>query len=133
MRTRQRASSLPGIAADAETIALDDACFVSGKQYSNVDFYLGLIYEAPGDSVEMSPVLFAIGRTSGWTSRWLDMIDDHEPTIERHARSSRVAASFTTSRSPTARGSAPAGFAADAGRPIGRAVSAGNCQERMTR
>ena len=38
----------------------------------NVDFYVsfGLIYEAPLLAVEMFPVLFAIGRTSGWTRQW---------------------------------------------------------------
>ena len=33
--------------------------------------------------VEMFRVVFAIGRTSGRTSRWLQMIDDQEPKIAR--------------------------------------------------
>jgi citrate synthase len=33
--------------------------------------------------VEMFPVLFAIGRTSGWISQWLEMIDDKEQKIAR--------------------------------------------------
>jgi citrate synthase len=28
-------------------------------------------------------VLFAIGRTSGWISQWLEMIDDKEQKISR--------------------------------------------------
>jgi citrate synthase len=34
-------------------------------------------------SVEMFPVLFAIGRTSGWIAQWLEMIDDKEQKIAR--------------------------------------------------
>jgi citrate synthase len=48
-----------------------------------VDFYLGLIYEALGMPVEMFPVLFAIGRTSGWLAQWLEMITDSEQKIAR--------------------------------------------------
>ena len=33
--------------------------------------------------VEMFPVLFAIGRTSGWIAQWLEMIDDTEQKIAR--------------------------------------------------
>ena len=29
------------------------------------------------------PVLFAIGRTAGWISQWLEMIDDPEQKIAR--------------------------------------------------
>jgi citrate synthase len=31
----------------------------------------------------MFPVLFAIGRTSGWIAQWLEMIDDSEQKIAR--------------------------------------------------
>src|ERR671923_2966882 len=53
------------IATELERIALEDDYFVSRKLYPNVDFYSGLIYEALGMPVEMFPVMFAIGRTSG--------------------------------------------------------------------
>ena len=53
------------------------------KLYPNVDFYSGLIYEALGMPIEMFPVLFAIGRTSGWIAQWLEMIDDKEQKIAR--------------------------------------------------
>jgi citrate synthase len=33
--------------------------------------------------MEMFPVLFAIGRTSGWIAQWLEMIDDPEQKIAR--------------------------------------------------
>jgi citrate synthase len=71
------------IATDLEKIALEDDYFVSRRLYPNVDFYSGLIYEALGMPVEMFPVLFAIGRTSGWIAQWLEMIDDPEQKIAR--------------------------------------------------
>jgi citrate synthase len=71
------------IATELEKIALEDDYFVSRKLYPNVDFYSGLIYEALGMPVEMFPVLFAIGRTSGWIAQWLEMIDDPEQKIAR--------------------------------------------------
>jgi citrate synthase len=71
------------IATELEQIALDDDYFISRKLYPNVDFYSGLIYEALGMPVEMFPVLFAIGRTSGWIAQWLEMIDDPEQKIAR--------------------------------------------------
>src|SRR6516225_6436613 len=71
------------IATELEKIALEDEYFISRKLYPNVDFYSGLIYEALGMPVEMFPVLFAIGRTSGWISQWLEMIDDSEQKIAR--------------------------------------------------
>ncbi|MGB0095179.1 MAG: citrate synthase [Solirubrobacteraceae bacterium] len=71
------------IATELEKIALEDDYFISRKLYPNVDFYSGLIYEALGMPQEMFPVLFAIGRTSGWIAQWLEMIDDPEQKIAR--------------------------------------------------
>jgi citrate synthase len=71
------------IATELEKIALEDDYFVQRKLYPNVDFYSGLIYEALGMPVEMFPVLFAIGRTSGWIAQWLEMIEDPEQKIAR--------------------------------------------------
>src|ERR1700758_2940568 len=71
------------IAIELEKIALEDEYFIERKLYPNVDFYSGIIYEALGMPVEMFPVLFAIGRTSGWIAQWLEMIDDEEQKIAR--------------------------------------------------
>ncbi len=71
------------IATELERIALEDSYFVDRKLYPNVDFYSGLIYEALGMPMEMFPVMFAIGRTSGWIAQWLEMIDDSEQKIAR--------------------------------------------------
>ncbi len=71
------------IAIELEKIALEEDYFVERKLYPNVDFYSGIIYEALGMPVEMFPVLFAIGRTSGWIAQWLEMIDDKDQKIAR--------------------------------------------------
>src|SRR3954453_7482646 len=71
------------IALELERIALEDDYFVSRKLYPNVDFYSGLIYEALGLPVSMFPVMFAIGRTSGWIAQWLELVQDKEQKIAR--------------------------------------------------
>jgi citrate synthase len=74
---------LLSIATELEKIALEDDYFISRKLYPNVDFYSGLIYEAMGLPVAMFPVMFAIGRTSGWIAQWLEMVQDSEQKIAR--------------------------------------------------
>jgi len=76
-------SPLLDIATELEKRALDDDYFTSRKLYPNVDFYSGLIYEALGLPVAMFPVMFAIGRTSGWIAQWLEMVNDSEQKIAR--------------------------------------------------
>jgi citrate synthase len=71
------------IATELEKIALEDEYFIKRKLYPNVDFYSGLIYEAMGLPVAMFPVMFAIGRTSGWIAQWLEMVQDPEQKIAR--------------------------------------------------
>jgi citrate synthase len=71
------------IATELERIALEDEYFIERKLYPNVDFYSGLIYEAMGLPVAMFPVMFAIGRTSGWIAQWLEMVQDKEQKIAR--------------------------------------------------
>jgi citrate synthase len=76
-------SPLLDVATELEKRALDDEYFTSRKLYPNVDFYSGLIYEALGLPVAMFPVMFAIGRTSGWIAQWLEMVQDSEQKISR--------------------------------------------------
>jgi citrate synthase len=71
------------IAVELEKRALEDDFFVERKLYPNVDFYSGLIYEALSLPTEMFTVMFAIPRTSGWMSQWLEMVDDKEQKIAR--------------------------------------------------
>src|ERR1700681_2272232 len=74
---------LLNIALELERIALQDEYFVSRKLYPNVDFYSGLIYEALGMPMSMFPVMFAIGRTSGWIAQWEEMLIDPDQKIAR--------------------------------------------------
>jgi citrate synthase len=76
-------SPLLDIAVELEKRALDDEYFTSRKLYPNVDFYSGLLYEALHLPTQMFPVMFAIGRTSGWIAQWLEMIQDSEQKIAR--------------------------------------------------
>ena len=76
-------SPLLDVATELEKRALDDDYFTSRKLYPNVDFYSGLIYEALGLPVAMFPVMFAIGRTSGWIAQWKEMVEDPEQKIAR--------------------------------------------------
>jgi citrate synthase len=71
------------IALELERIALEDDYFVSRKLYPNVDFYSGIIYQAMNLPVEMFPVMFAIPRTSGWLSQWVELLNDPEQKIAR--------------------------------------------------
>jgi citrate synthase len=71
------------IATELEKRALDDEYFTSRKLYPNVDFYSGLIYEALRIPSEMFTVIFAIPRTAGWISQYLEMRDDPDKKIAR--------------------------------------------------
>jgi len=71
------------IALELERIALADDYFIKRKLYPNVDFYSGLIYQALRFPVDMFPVLFAIGRTSGWLAQWQELLMDPEQKIAR--------------------------------------------------
>jgi len=71
------------IALELERIALQDEYFLKRKLYPNVDFYSGLIYQAMKFPVDMFPVLFAIGRMSGWLAQWQELVEDGEQKIAR--------------------------------------------------
>ncbi len=71
------------IALELERIALADDYFITRKLYPNVDFYSGLIYQSLKLPPDFFPVLFAIGRMSGWLAQWLEMLQDPEQKISR--------------------------------------------------
>ena len=71
------------VAMRLEEAALKDEYFVQRKLYPNVDFYSGIIYKALGIPTEMFTVMFAIARTAGWVSHWLEQQDDPENKIGR--------------------------------------------------
>jgi citrate synthase len=63
---------LLSLAMELERIALEDEYFITKKLYPNVDFYSGIIYKALGIPTSMFTVMFAIARTVGWVSQWLE-------------------------------------------------------------
>lgn len=71
------------VAMRLEEAALKDEYFVARKLYPNVDFYSGIIYKALGIPTEMFTVMFAIARTAGWVSHWLEQQTDPEAKIGR--------------------------------------------------
>jgi citrate synthase len=71
------------LAMELEKIALNDQYFVDRKLYPNVDFYSGIILKAMGFPTSMFTALFAVSRTVGWVSQWLEMMVDPEQKIGR--------------------------------------------------
>ncbi|GGD44401.1 citrate synthase [Pseudoxanthomonas indica] len=71
------------VAMKLEEAALKDDYFIQRKLYPNVDFYSGIIYKALKIPTEMFTVMFAIGRTAGWTAHWLEQQIDPEAKIGR--------------------------------------------------
>jgi citrate synthase len=71
------------LARELERIALEDDYFIEKKLYPNVDFYSGIIYRALGIPTSMFTVMFAIGRSVGWTAHWREMISDSTTRISR--------------------------------------------------
>ena len=71
------------VAMKLEEAALKDEYFIQRKLYPNVDFYSGIIYKALKIPTEMFTVMFAIGRTAGWVSHWLEQQIDPEAKIGR--------------------------------------------------
>lgn len=61
------------LAMELERIALEDDYFIKRKLYPNVDFYSGITLSAMGIPTNMFTVIFALARTTGWMSHWLEM------------------------------------------------------------
>jgi citrate synthase len=61
------------LAMELEKIALNDEYFIKRNLYPNVDFYSGIILKAIGIPTSMFTVIFALARTVGWISHWLEM------------------------------------------------------------
>src|SRR3990170_4051529 len=71
------------IAMQLEEIALKDDYFIERKLYPNVDFYSGIILKALGIPTAMYTVMFALARSAGWISQWLEMMEDPDFRIGR--------------------------------------------------
>ncbi|ATX80525.1 citrate synthase [Mariprofundus aestuarium] len=74
---------LLAIALELERVALSDAYFIEKKLYPNVDFYSGILLSAMGFPRRMFTALFAVARTSGWVSHWLELKNDTTHGIDR--------------------------------------------------
>jgi len=61
------------IAMQLEEIALKDEYFIERKLYPNVDFYSGILLQAMGFPMNMFTAVFAVARTAGWASHWLEL------------------------------------------------------------
>lgn len=70
-------------AMELERIALVDDYFIERKLYPNVDFYSGIMFRAMGVPLNMFTVLFALARTVGWLSHWMEMMADPQARIGR--------------------------------------------------
>lgn len=62
------------LAMELERIALEDDYFIQKKLYPNVDFYSGITLSAIGIPANMFTVIFALARTVGWMSHWMEMM-----------------------------------------------------------
>jgi citrate synthase len=71
------------LAMKLEQIALEDDYFIEKKLYPNVDFYSGLTLRALGIPTNMFTVIFALGRTVGWVSHWMEMMNDPAQSLAR--------------------------------------------------
>ncbi|PMB54844.1 citrate synthase [Coxiella endosymbiont of Rhipicephalus microplus] len=67
------------LARKLEKIALEDDYFIKKKLYPNVDFYSGLTLNAIGIPSNMFTVIFALSRTVGWISHWMEMMSSDHP------------------------------------------------------
>lgn len=71
------------LAIKLEKIALEDDYFIKRKLYPNIDFYSGITLNAIGIPSNMFTVIFALARTVGWISHWIEMISDPNRRLAR--------------------------------------------------
>ncbi|MBX2837907.1 MAG: citrate synthase [Gammaproteobacteria bacterium] len=71
------------LARELEKATLEDQYFVDRKLYPNVDFYSGIILQALDIPMNMFTVMFAMARTVGWISHWMEMHEDPDGRIGR--------------------------------------------------
>ena len=71
------------LAMELEKATLADDFFIERKLYPNVDFYSGIILRALDIPMDMFTVMFAMSRTVGWISHWMEMHEDPEFRIGR--------------------------------------------------
>ncbi|QHG92327.1 citrate (Si)-synthase [Coxiella endosymbiont of Amblyomma sculptum] len=72
--SKNRDKTLFKLAKKLEKIALEDDYFIKKQLYPNVDFYSGLTLHAIGIPSNMFTAIFALSRTVGWISHWMEMV-----------------------------------------------------------
>jgi citrate synthase len=65
------------VASRLEEVALKDEYFIERNLYPNVDFYSGILLRAMGLPLNMFTAIFAVARTAGWVSHWVELT--HQP------------------------------------------------------
>ena len=81
--TNNHGNPLFKLALKLEKIALEDPYFIDRKLYPNVDFYSGVTLSAMGIPANLFTVLFALARTVGWASHWVEMMNDPDHPLYR--------------------------------------------------
>jgi len=71
------------LARKLEEATLADDYFIERRLYPNVDFYSGIIFRALNIPMNMFTCMFAMSRTVGWISHWMEMHEDPEGRIGR--------------------------------------------------
>lgn len=71
------------VALELEKLALSDEYFIEKQLYPNVDFYSGILLKAMGFPSRMFTALFAVSRTAGWASHWLELKAEKGTAIGR--------------------------------------------------
>lgn len=71
------------LARKLEEATLADDFFIERRLYPNVDFYSGIIFRALDIPMNMFTCMFAMSRTVGWISHWMEMHEDPEGRIGR--------------------------------------------------
>ena len=72
------------VAKKLEAVALEDSYFIEKKLFPNVDFYSGIILKSLNIPTYMYVVIFALARTSGWMSQYIEMYRDKRIVLRIH-------------------------------------------------
>jgi citrate synthase len=71
------------LAMKLEKIAAEDSYFIEKKLYPNVDFYSGITLNALGLPTNMFTVIFALSRTVGWLTQWMEIFNESAARLVR--------------------------------------------------
>jgi citrate synthase len=72
------ASPLMDLALELETVVNQDEYCTQWGLRPNVNYYSALLYHAMGLPSSMYPVMFALGKTSGWLAHFRELRGDND-------------------------------------------------------